>query len=129
MERWMNCFVGALLWVKLESEVRLRVPEHRDSIFTQVTQGFNWALGTGNHFHAVLFPMGAGSGRRGWMRQDTTWHLEEQMCDSTLHLHEERGPDKKPDCLALDDLFQIPSIKHAILVHHGNKNPYSWFGL
>lgn len=64
--------VGALLWVKLESEVKLRVPKHRDSIFTRVTQGFNWALGTGDHFHAVLFPMGAGSGRRGWMRQDTT---------------------------------------------------------
>lgn len=57
----MNCLgLGTLLWVKLELVVRLRVPERRDSIFTRVTQGFDWAMGTGPYglpFSCCFFPL------------------------------------------------------------------------
>lgn len=115
----MNCLgFGTLLWVKLELVVRLRVPERRDSIFTRVTQGFDWALGTGDHFHAVFSPYVGDWIRLEMMDEATTVGKDKYALQPFVFMKR----DKRLDCIGLTDLFEITNIKHAILVHCENKN-------
>lgn len=101
----MDELLGTLLWVKLELVVRLRVPERRDSIFTRVTQGFDWHWVRATIFMLSFPPMlGTGPGGRRWTRPR---HLEEIKSAIELFVFMKR--DKKSDCLTLDDLFEIPT--------------------
>lgn len=96
----MDELLGTLLWVNLELVVRLRVPEHRDSI----SLGLHKVV-TGHWVRATIFMLSFPSWD--WIRLeglDEARTLGRDKCATGLFIFMKRDKPAN-NCLALDDLI------------------------